>query len=262
MLIKLDSAVTSQPAHDFEVSFTNFTLNRNKNYECALVNSQFFYSFFNISAEFGNNNLRYGYSVGGGNFVNVDITFEDGIYSISQINDKLASSLKSNNFFTTINGIETFPIVLSPNFSTLKVDCKINNSLITNTVFRVSFNTTNSLRKLLGFDSIEITADGTTSGENPADITKGTTSLSIHASLITGSYENSSSSDVIFSSSPSTASVGGLIEFKPNNLIYLPINQKNEISQIRMRLTNQVNEPIKLNDPTGITYLLHIREKN
>ena len=117
----------------------------------------------------------------------------------------------------------------------------------------------NSLRKLLGFESVAFTT--TSSGTNPADITKGTTSLSIHASLITGSYENSSSSDVIFSSSPSTASVGGLIEFKPNNLIYLPVNEKSEITRIRMRLTNQNNEPIVLNDPTGITYLLHIREK-
>ena len=75
MLIKLDSSLTNQNAHNFEVTYNNFELKKNTDYELGLVSSQFFYSFFNISAEKGNNNLRYGYSTdGGASFTNVDIT--------------------------------------------------------------------------------------------------------------------------------------------------------------------------------------------
>jgi len=257
MLIKLDSSLTTQDAHNFEVTYSNFELDRNTQYEAALVSSQFFYSFFNISSEFNNNNLRYQYSTNGGtSYTNVDVNFDDGIYSISQINDKLASVLALNSHTVTQSGIVKYPIVISPNFSTLRCDSIINNSLVAGTIFKLDFTTSNSLRSLLGYTSVVLSASGT--GANFADITRGVTSLVIHSSIVKGSYENSSQSDVLFSSQPNAAP-GGLIEFKPSERVYLPLSTQNEISRIRMTLTDQQNRPVKINDVNGITYLLHLR---
>eukprot|EP00942_MAST-04A_sp_MAST-4A-sp1_P013733 g13733.t1 len=258
MLIKLDSSLTNQNADNFEVAYNNFELQKNTEYELALVSSQFFYSFFNISSTNGNNNLRYAYSTNGGaSFTNIDVTFEDGIYSISQINTKLEQSLQGLNFFTTTDGVKNYPIVISPNFSTLKVQINLNQSMIAGTTFRVDFTTTNSLKSLLGFTSIVVSS--TSSGANVADITAGVINLVIHCSIITGSYDNESSSDVIFAAQPN-AGPGALIEFKPSERVYLPLNVKNNIQRIRMRLTDQLNNPVILNDPTGISYLLHLRK--
>ena len=259
MLIKLDSSLTSQQAHNFEVAYNNFELQKNTDYELALVSSQFFYSFFNISQANNNNNLRWGYSTNGGtSFTNVDITFEDGIYSISQINTKLQQSLQANNFFTTTDGVKSYPIVISPNFSTLKVQLVFSQSMIAGTTFRVDFTTANSLKSLLGFTSV--VANTSQSSANVADITAGVINLTIHCSIISGSYSNESSGDVIFSAQPN-AGAGSLIEFQPSERVYLPLNVKNNIQRIRMRLTDQLDRPVILNDPTGISYLLHLRER-
>ena len=97
MLINLESSSTSQTTHNFVVNFSSFELEPDTEYEIGLIQSSIWYSWYNISSAFGNNQLRYSPD-GGVNFYNVD--FDDGIYSVSAINQKLQSSLLAQHTVT------------------------------------------------------------------------------------------------------------------------------------------------------------------
>ncbi len=250
VLIKLDSSTLSQPGEDFSVTFNNFQLDPSKKYELCLTFASFFYSFYNISSEFSNNQLRYS-NDGGTTFYNIN--FDNGIYSISAINNKIAAVLDANGHTVTVNGIKQYPITITPNFTTLKCDCTINNSLIGGSNFQLDF-TTSLLRDLLGFTSIVVST--TQSGANPADITRGSNSLCIRCSAITGSWENSNSSNVLYGFVPNS-SPGSLISLAPTVYQYLPL-ATNELNRIRMTLTNQIGEIQKLNGEHA-TYILDLR---
>ena len=157
--------------------------------------------------------------------------------------------MKKNNHYDNIN--EKYYITLIPNYSTLKLDIEI-----TNNNYYIDFNQ-GDLNELLGFDKIIITQNE--SGNNTVDITRGVNSISIHCSIIEGSYENSVAGNVIYSFSPNL-SPGSLLNIEPTNRIYLPLNVSSNIYNINMRLTDQQNRPINLNGE-NVVYLLHLREQ-
>ena len=247
VLIKLDSStLLNQNSSDFTVNYNNFELDIKKKYELAMVRANIWYSWYNIASEFNNNIFKY--SIDSGiNYINIVIT--DGIYSVSQLNNFIQQEMKKNNHYDNIN--EKYYITLIPNYSTLKLDIEI-----TNISYYIDFNQ-GDLNELLGFDKIIITQNE--SGGNTVDITRGVNSISIHCSIIEGSYENSIASDVLYSFSPNLSS-GSLLTIEPINRIYLPLNVSSNIYNINMRLTDQQNRPINLNGE-NVVYLLHLREQ-
>lgn len=248
MLIKLDSSTSNQPSHNFTVNFTNLELEKNATYEIGLVRASVWYSFHNISSEFNNNTLEYSHN-GGTNWNT--ITFSNGIYSVDAINQYVQAKLLQNNHYNTVNGINTYDITIAPNYTTLKVDIILTNN------FQVRFNS--NIKDLLGFDSSQITITSSSSGNNPANITRSVNSLHIHCSIATGSYENASTSDLIYSFVPQV-SPGSLMDVFPNHILYLPINTSNQIQSIRMNITDQLNREVNLQNE-ATTYLLHLRKK-
>lgn len=239
-LLKYDSSsITGSNPSDFRVHYNHFPLDRNSNYEIALVSANIWYSWFNISAANGNNTFRYHNGI----LWSAVQTITDGMYSISHINDFIQGRITSL-------GDTPESITIVGNFTTLKCDISISN----NYQLDLSIST---LHNILGFDS-QILTTGVVSSANTVDITNGITSLSIHCSIAGGSYENSQSSDVIYSFSPNV-SPGSLIQLHPNQLLYLPIIPKDSIQDIRFRLTEQSGKAIDLNGE-HVNFILHLKK--
>ena len=248
VLIKMDSSITSQPGENFEITFSNFELDKNKKYEIALLKASIWYSYHNISSEFGNNQLRYRTAPAGAWKV---VNFDNGIYSISDINTTLQAKMKANGDYTTANGLDVFSISITPNYTTLR-------SVVTITgTYALDFSTS-SLNELLGFDNISVSA--TQSGTNNVDITRGVNSLVLLNSLVKNSYDNGvGDSSIIYSFVPNV-SPGALMDISPSVPIYLDINQQNFIDRMRFTLQDNQQRLVKLgNEHTFL--LFDLREK-
>ena len=246
MLISLESSQTNQPSHNFLVNYSNFELDGENEYEIGLIQGSIWYSWYNISSDFNNNQLRY--SADNGSTFNT-VTFDDGIYSVSAINDRLANSQKANNHYSVVNGIDTFNITISPNYTSGKVMVTVASG------YQLDF-TTSSLRDLLGFSSIVVTS--TQEGAYLADITRGISAIQIHCSIAKGSFTNSESSDIIYSFVPNS-SPSSLINIQPTVPVYLPLNTTNHIQNIRIKITDQQQRALDLNGE-NTSFLLHLRK--
>lgn len=264
ILMKLDSkAASSGTSDNFTINFKNplsiSSLLPNVNtdryhFEVSLVNLTCWYTWYNISAEFGNNSFTY--SSDGGATTN-SVVIPDGIWSISAINSYLHSVMAENGHFETISGVTVYPIAIigDENRNRVKVYIKPSSD------YRLYLTGgADSFRSLLGFDSITISADGYTFATNNANITRGVNSLDVHCSLVNSQYaiNNSASGDVIYSFAPnSTESVASAITREPFMPISMPINN-NSISNINMYITDQSGRPISFNGE-DVTYLLRIK---
>ena len=247
VLVKMDSSLTTEQGEDFEITFDNFELNKERTYEIALLKASIWYSYHNISSEFGNNQLRYRTS-SSASWNNVN--FDDGIYGVLDINTKLQSVMKTNGDFSVVSGVDNFNITISPNYQTLRVLVSVSGG------YELDF-TTSKLRELLGFTSIVVSS--TQQGANAADITRGVNSLVLKNSLVKNSYDNGASSNIIYSFVPNV-SPGALMDITPNNPVYLDINETNNITRIRFQLQDNQNRIVKLNGE-HVFLLFDIREK-
>ena len=249
MLLKLDSSTTTQKSHNFNIEYSNLALEKDAMYQIGLVKASIWYSFSNIRASFGNNTIEYSRD-GGANWETA-ITFVDGIYSVDAINSYIHSILLQRNHYTVVDGVNTFHIVVKANYTTLKVDIELSNS------YQLRFGNS-KINELLGFDNSQSVLTATTSGNNLANITRDVNSLHIHCSIATGSYENSATSDLIYSFVPNVTP-GSLMDISPNKVLYVPINTSNNIYNIRMSVTDQLNREVDLNGEKT-TYLLELRK--
>jgi hypothetical protein len=57
------------------------------------------YSWYNITAAYGNNNFSYSMPTTGSTIANITVTLPDGFYNITDINNVLAASLRANNYY-------------------------------------------------------------------------------------------------------------------------------------------------------------------
>ena len=246
-LLHLDSQSTglryNAKPEDFTVDNLNLQLDVSREYEVALLSASIWYSWYNVcDSQF--NNAKWRYSINGG-LTWIQHTIPDGLYSVDAINSYFEKIISAD-------GNNPSNLVLSANYSTLRC-------VIALTGYQIDLQSSQSkLHELLGFNSQVLTS--TKEGENPVNITNDINSISIHCSLIdsNSSFLNNEHTDTLFSfvprSGPST-----LLDVRPLHLIYLPMLSKN-ISSINLRVTNQLNNLIDLNnEPTS--YVLHIREK-
>lgn len=249
IFLSLDSSgQTLNPPNDFTISFSRPIDVSDGQYEIALVRSNLWYSWSNVSAAKGNNKIRYysTYNIIGWRPM---ITLPDGQYTIADINSFLVNAMTDNgDYITSPSGVKQYPITISPNYSTLKVDIAILPS------FQLDF-TVSTLCILLGWTQQIVTTSGT--GSTLANINDSINSLLIHCSLVASSYKNGIQGDIIWSFIPNTPP-GSNIDVEVKNLIYLPIYEPAQISNIRMSITDQLNRTIDFKGEP-VTYLLHIR---
>ncbi len=224
MLLTLDSSsMTGQQPNDFTVYFSSPLNISNGTYEIALLKCNLWYSFYNISAALGNNVFKYTNT----SSVTKTVTFVDGNYTITQINDYLQGIMLNNGDYTVVSGVNTYSINILPNYSTLKVDISLTNS------FTIDF-TQSQFSLLLGWNQAVYNFSGTQSGLNLANINNDVNSLLIHCDIISQSYINSNISDVLYSFVPNSAP-GSNIQVQPKpSMIYLPLRIPDFIYKIRM----------------------------
>ena len=246
-LIKLDSSATNGKPENFTTTFSNFLLEKNVEYEVALISLSMNYSYPNVSSTNSNNTVEYSPN-GGTNYYTV--TIPDGNWSVTALNDHINGIMKANGHYNVVNSVDVFDVTISPNFNTGLVDITLTNS------YYLRF-TSSTFHNLLGFTSVTLTT--TTSSTKAVDITNGITSLNIRCSIATGSIDaNGNNSDILFSFTPSVSPYSYITK-NPTNPIYVPLNTHNQISQTTMRVTSNDNTDIDLrNEP--VNYLLHIRK--
>ena len=215
----------------------NISLNKEKNYEMALVNLETYYSFPNIHAK--NNNFRYSPDARK-TWWNINIP--EGTYEIEDINKYIQRVMKDNTH-------DNFSISIEPNNNTLK--CVLN--IVGN--YSIDFSTPNSIRSILGFNA-KVYAAGYHESENIVNIIS-ISSLRVTSDIIAASYSNGEHENTIYSFFPNVGPGYKIIEV-PINLVYIPITL-NKISTMETKLTDQSGNLINLRGEE-LTIRFHIRE--
>jgi hypothetical protein len=210
--------------------------------EIAFVNLETWYSFANVTEK--NNKSKY--SVDGGNTWKL-IIIEIGAYQIEAINDEIQRLMKQNGDWDSDSN--AYYITLSANTSTMKSTLDI-----TNSDYKINFTIPNSLRSILGFDSI-ILSKGYNISQDIVNIAE-FNSIFVNCDCITESFVNGISSPVIYSFG-TKVSPGFRIVESPVNLVYLPLNRKT-LSELSIWITDQDGRPIDFRGD-NITCRLHIR---
>ena len=158
-------------------------LDREKEYEIALVNLETYYSFPNIDET----NL---YSPDNGNLW-VKIKIPEGSYEIDDINNTIQHEMEKRGHHDPIN--EDYYINISANSNTLK-------SVLILEDYQVDFNHQNSLAKVLGFTCAKYTK-GFHESENVVNILS-INSILVNIDIISGSYVNGTTKNTTYSFFP------------------------------------------------------------
>ena len=228
---------------DFEVSFPR-AVELDGTWEIGLMSASIWYSYYNISSQYGNTSLRYN---NGTTWKTVNIT--PGTYQLTDINAYLQAVMLANGDTGTNADGTLYYISITANYNTGSSIVTLSNS------YELDLSVSN-LCSLLGFPSEIITYQGATQSPNPVDITNGITTLYIHNSMVDSSYVNGSgTSDVLYSFVPSTPPFS-LITLQPFKLVFTPVIRKT-LDRMRVYITDNLNREINLNgQPTAYTFVL------
>src|SRR5271170_2320079 len=93
-----------------------------KNFKCALESCSIWYSWFNISADYGNQSFRYN---NGSTWKTITIT--PGLYALRDINTYIQAQMEINGDYT-VGSPNIYYIALTPDFNTFKCLLTISNS--------------------------------------------------------------------------------------------------------------------------------------
>ena len=178
-------------------------LDRDKEYEIALVNLETYYSFPNIDET---NNV-FVYSPDNGNSW-VKIKIPKGSYKIDDINNTIKHEMEKRGHYDPVN--EDYYINISANSNTLK------SVLILEKDNQVDLNHRDSLVKVLGFTDAKYT-EGFHESENVVNILS-INSILINIDIISGSYVDGRTKNTIYSFFPKVSPGYKIIEM-PVNLI-------------------------------------------
>ena len=216
-------------------------LDRDKEYEIALVNLETYYSFPNIDET---NNVFVYFPDNSNSWVKIKIP--KGSYEIYDINNTIQHEMEKRRRHDPIN--EDY-INISTNSNTLK------SILILEKDYQVDFNHQNSLSKVLGFTGAKYTG-GFHESENVVNILS-INSILINIDIISGSYVNGTTKNTIYSFFPKVSPGYKIIE-TPINLVYLPITL-DTIDRLGISITDQDDHLLNLRNKK-LTIRFHIRE--
>ena len=191
-------------------------LDRDKEYEMALVNPETYYSFPNIDET---NNV-FVHSPDNGKLW-VKIKIPEGSYEIDDKNNTIQHEMKKRGHHDPIN--EDYYINVSANSKTLK------------SVLILEKDYQNSLAKVLGFTGAKYTG-GFHESENVVNILS-INSILVNIDIILGSYVNGTTKNTIYSFFLKVSPGYKIIE-TPINLVYLLITL-DTIDRLRVLITDQ-----------------------
>lgn len=221
-------------------------MDANKKYEAAFLSLHTYNSLPNITE----NNNKFRYSNDKGSTWKL-ITLPKGAYEFDEITSRIQREMQMNGDYDEVNN--TFFIAIDyykPTFKTI-LD-------ISNENYMVDFGIENSIASTLGFINEKL-AQGIHLSPNIINIEK-VNSILIHCDIIFGSYVNNNRSKVIYNFTPIVSPGYKVIERPSPELIFLPVIGYPDISNIRLWLTDQYNNPVDLMGEQ-ITIDILIREK-
>lgn len=189
-------------------------------YALALIGFHTYNSIPNI--EEGVNNKLYYWELGDRTKEKV-ISIPTGSYEISDIEAYIQSQITKKDHFS-----------LKPNNNTLKCEIKSKHG--------INFTPKDSLATLLGYSNRELKPNILHQSDLPVQIVKVIT-IRIDCNITTGAFYNNKPSHTIFEFAPSV-NPGYAIDIEPNNLIFLPVNNKREINNITLEILDQNSEPV------------------
>jgi len=223
----------NQKAHDLTIYLDQpLFLDPNKNYEMALDEIiSMTYSWYNISASFTNNKIRYRKTTGSDtSFKNVE--FPNGMYSYSDIDTFLKNTTGKDG--DDYPFLVTFDLSLFRTIITIKPNYELDLSV-------------SDFNMILGFEKKILTSGSNISDKIP-DLTRSVDMICIHCDLTNRSLTDESR-DVLFCFSIIAQGIRRSFPFtiEPRRLKFSPIN-KNSIDSIRLYITDSYNRPIDLNE--------------
>ena len=221
--------------HDFIVKF-NPPLNLNPEYKhfLAFDRLSMTYSWYNIRSSYGNNKIKYTHD--GSTWQT--ITFSDGMYSYSDINDYILQYMDQKSHHTTDSkGKKNYSINLSFILSTYRVLLSIDGN------YQVDLRGTD-FGELIGFEKKLVTK--TEYGTRLPNITKSIDTLNINTTAIKDSVVNGVNTNTIAVIPTDNLTRSYPFTFEPRRTLYCPVSS-NTISEMRITVTDSVGQPIDLN---------------
>lgn len=197
--------------------YNSIVLDPQYEYSLALIGFHTYNSIPNI--EEGVNNKFY-YRDGGEEKV---VHIPTGSYEISDIEFYLQQHTGGEKYFS-----------LKPNNNTLKCEIK--------SKYEIDFTRKDSLAELLGYSAQVLKPDILHQSDLPVKIVKVVT-IHIDCNITSGAFYNSKPSHTIFEFGLKV-DPGYAIDIEPNNLIFLPVNNKADIHNITLRILDQNSEPV------------------
>ena len=238
--------ITGNTSSFYTILSSSIQLNPNLDYEIALVRFETYNTYYNVTS--ANNNFSY--TNPSGAVRTFQIT--PGAYQVADINAYIQGQMLINGDYTTNaqTNTNTYGINIASNNNTSR--CVL--TLVTG--YSVNFTIANSIRTLLGFNSEVLNAPTNTS-ENIIMI-QNFNIICVNCDLVSNSYLNAASSQILRVISNTLVPVGYKIIVEPTNQIFLPIRNKQAISDFRVWISDENGIPINFNGET-ITMTLLIR---
>ena len=238
-------------SHDFLVKFNPpLKLDPQFRHFLALDRLSMTYSWYNIRSSYKNNTIKYTHD--GSTWQT--ITFTDGMYSYSDINDYIHQYMEQKNHHTTdAKGEKNYSINLNFILSTYRVLVTVKGS------FQLDLRGTD-FGELIGFEKKLITK--TEYGTKLPNITKSIDSLNINVSAIKDSVVNGVNTNTIAVIPTDNLTRSYPFTFEPKRTLYCPVSS-NTISEMHITVNDSLNQPIDLNGIDWfMTLLLRHTEDN
>lgn len=230
-------------------------LDEGEKYSLGLINLETYNSFPNVDSS--NNRFHFTSQTGKKDYIEIP----EGSYEIDDIclylNKALAQYtqnerkhlLEVQNMVNNIK-LRTPVLIMKGNNNTLKSEVKC--------TLDIDFSQKNSIGSLLGFHSEKLLANKIHVSHFPAKILK-INALCVECNIVTGSFRNGKQVHVIHEFFPNMPPGYKIIE-TPSNVIYLPIIDKRQISEIVLKITDQDGNIVNFRGEV-ITIRLHLQKQ-
>ena len=232
--VKREKIGTNKP-HDFLVRFNPpLYLDPDFKHYLALDRLSMIYSWYNIRSDYGNSTIKYTHD---GQTWHT-ITFVDGMYSYSDINDYFHQYIvQKNHHSTNSKGEKEYSINLTFILSTYRVLISIEGN------YQLDLRGTD-FGDLIGFEKKLLTK--TEYGTKLPNITRSIDSLNINTTAIKDSVVNGINTDTIAVIPTDNLTRSYPFTFEPKRQLYCPVSPFN-ISEIRVYVTDSLGKLIDLN---------------
>ena len=224
---------TSRPG-DFTIKFnSSLKLDPEKKHQLALDRLSMTYSWYNIRSDYKNNKIKYTHD--GSTWQT--ITFTDGMYSYSDINDYIHQYMDQKSHSSGSSGNKTYSINITFILSTYRVLISIDGD------YQLDLRGT-EFGDLIGFEKKLITK--TEYGTKLPNITNSIDVLNINTTAITNSIVNGINTNTIAVIPTDNLTRSFPFTFEPKRPLYCDVST-DKIDEMRIFVTDSVGRPVNFN---------------